>query len=171
MVYFLPLHNGSPLPFSSACSSFPDFQIHEIGGKLMYNNVKNYSLLVRGKSISMTDEVYKAYYQCREREKEKEKVPGKLAERNNISIEGCNEKGISVEYIISVVEDFMEDRIMTEMMLVKLRQCVKMLDESERMLVEKLYLQGKVERSCRRNRSPLMMLHDRKIGIKENFLS
>jgi len=112
----------------------------------MDNHDKNYTLLVMGKRISVTKEIYKAYYQCRDREKYVEK----LAEKNNISLEGCNEKGISVEYIISTTVDSVEDTIITEMLLIKLRQCLKMLDESERMLITELYLQGKNERqlSC-----------------------
>ncbi|MDT3698355.1 MAG: sigma-70 family RNA polymerase sigma factor [Thermincola sp.] len=112
----------------------------------MDNHDKNYTLLVMGKRISVTKEIYKAYYQCRDREK----YVDKLAEKNNISLEGCNEKGISVEYIISTTVDSVEDTIITEMLLIKLRQCLKMLDESERMLITELYLQGKNERqlSC-----------------------
>ena len=112
----------------------------------MDNHDKKYTLLVRGKRVSVTKEVYKAYYHSRNREK----YLDKLAKKNNISIEGCNEKGISVEYIISTTVDSVEDAIITEMLLVKLRQCLKMLDESERMLIAKLYLQGKSERqlSC-----------------------
>ncbi|MEA4963475.1 hypothetical protein [Lutispora sp.] len=81
-----------------------------------------------GQRISVTKEVYKAYYRCRDREK----YLDKLAEDNNISLEGCYEKGISVEYIISTAEDSMEDMIITGMLLVKLRQCLKTLDEPEK---------------------------------------
>ncbi len=112
----------------------------------MDNHDKNYTLLVMGKRIPVAKEIYKAYYQCRDREK----YLDKLADKNNISIEGCNEKGISVEYMISTTADSEEDKIITEMLLVKLRQCLKMLKESERMLIAELYLQGKSERqlSC-----------------------
>lgn len=128
----------------------------------MDNNVNNYSLLVRGKRISVTKEVYKAYYQCRDREK----YLDKLAEVNNISIESCSERGISVEYIISAAEDSLEDKIITEMLIVKLRLCVKMLDESERMLISELYLQGKSERQLSKETGiPAMTIHDRKSRI------
>lgn len=76
----------------------------------MDSHGKNYSLLVQGRRISVTKEVYNAYYHCRDREK----YLDKMAEKNNISIEGCNEKGISVEYIISTTVDSVEDAIITE---------------------------------------------------------
>ena len=128
----------------------------------MENHVENYCLLVRGKHIPVTKEVYKAYYQCRDREK----YLDKLAEENNISLEGCNEKGISVEYIIFAATDSMEERIITEMLIVKLRQCIKMLDESERMVIAELYLQGKSERQLSTETGiPAMTIHDRKTKI------
>lgn len=128
----------------------------------MDNHVENYCLLVRGKRIPVTKEVYKAYYQCRDREK----YLDKLAEENNISLEGCNEKGISVEYIIFAATDSMEERIITEMLIVKLRQCIKMLDESERMVIAELYLQGKSERQMSKETGiPSMTIHDRKTRI------
>jgi len=128
----------------------------------MDNHDKNYSLLVQGKRISVAKEVYNAYYHCRDREK----YLDKLAEKNNISIEGCKEKGISVEYIISTAVDSVEDTIITEMLLVKLRQCVKMLDKSERMLIAELYLRGKSERQLSKETGiPAMTIHDRKTRI------
>ena len=60
-----------------------------------------YTLVVNKKRISVTKEVYKAYYHCRNREKYLEK----LANKNNISLENYMEKGIPVEYIITSVED------------------------------------------------------------------
>jgi len=132
----------------------------------MDNHDKNYSLLVQGKRISVAKEVYNAYYHCRDREK----YLDKLAEKNNISIEGCKEKGISVEYIISTAVDSVEDTIITEMLLVKLRQCVKMLDKSERMLIAELYLRGKSERQLSKETGiPAMTIHDRKTRILKNL--
>lgn len=128
----------------------------------MDNHDKKYTLLVGKKRIPVTQEVYKAYYRCRDREK----YLDKLAEDNNMSLEGCNEKGISVEYIISTAVDSMEDMIITEMLLVKLRQCLKMLDESEKTLIVELYLQGKSERRLSKETGiPSMTIHDHKTKI------
>jgi RNA polymerase sigma factor (sigma-70 family) len=128
----------------------------------MADNNKKYTLLVRGKRVSVTREVYKAYYHCRDREK----YLDKLAEDNNISLEGCYEKGISVEYIISSAENSMENTIITGMQLVKLRQCLKMLDEPEKKLIIELYLRGKSERQLSKETGiPPMTIHDRKVRL------
>lgn len=128
----------------------------------MDNHDKKYTLLVRGTRVIVTKEVYKAYYRCRDREK----YMDKLAEDNNISLEDCNEKGISVEYIISTAEDSMEDTIITGMLLVKLRQCLKMLNESEKTLIVELYIRGKSERQLSKETGiPPMTIHDHKIRI------
>jgi RNA polymerase sigma factor (sigma-70 family) len=150
------------MPFPSACSSFSDFKNREMEDKLMDNHDKKYTLLVGKKRIPVTQEVYKAYYHCRDREK----YLYKLAEDNNISLEGCYEKGISVEYIISAAEDSMEDAIITGMLLAKLRQCLKMLDEPEKMLIVELYLRGKSERQLSQITGiPPMTIHDRKVRL------
>lgn len=128
----------------------------------MDNHDEKYTLLVRGRRVSVTKEVYKAYYRCRDREK----YLDKLAEDNNISLEGCYEKGISVEYIISTAEDSMEDMIITGMLLIKLHQCLKMLDEPEKTLILELYIRGKSERHLSKETGiPPMTIHDRKRKI------
>lgn len=126
----------------------------------MDNHVKKYTLLVGKKRIPVTQEVYKAYYHCRDREK----YLDKLAEDNNISLEGCNENGVSVEYIISTMMESMEDAIIKNMMIAKLRRCLETLDEPERTLIVELYLQGKSERQLSAETGiPYMTIHDRKI--------
>lgn len=126
----------------------------------MNNYDTEYTLLVGEKRITVTQEVYKAYYRCRNREK----YLDKLAEKNNISLDGCTEKGISVEYIISTADDSMEDVIILNEMIARMRQCVKKLNESERLLIAELYLRGKSERQLSKETGiPAMTIHDRKI--------
>lgn len=128
----------------------------------MDNHDKNYTLLVMGERISVTKEVYKAYYHYRNREK----YMDKLAEKNNISIEGCNEKGISVEYIISTAVDSMEDEIILHDMIARLRRCLLQLNESERQLIISLFYCEKSERQLAAETGiPRMTLHDRKIKV------
>lgn len=126
----------------------------------MDNHDKKYNLLVRGKRVSVTKEVYKAYYKCRDREK----YLDELAEENNISLEGCIESGISVEYIISTMMESMEDAIIRNMMIAKLSRCLEMLDKPERTLIVELYLRGKSERRLSAETGiSYMTIHDRKI--------
>ena len=101
---------------------------------------QNYTLVVRKKRIPVTGKVYKAYYQCRDREK----YLDKLAAKNNISLDGCIEKGISVEYVISSAST-MEDEIILKEMILKMRDCILQLEESERELIKNIYFTGKSE--------------------------
>jgi len=130
--------------------------------KLMDNHGKKYTLLVRGTRVTVTKEVYKAYYRCRDREK----YLDKLAEDNNISLEGCNEKGISVEYIISTAEDSMEDEIVQRDMVKRLQQCLLQLNEAERLLIIALYYLKKSEHQLAAETGiPRMTIHNRKKRI------
>ena len=128
----------------------------------MENHDTKYTLLVGEKRIPVTQEVYKAYYRCRNREK----YLDKLAEENNISLEGCAEKGISAEYIIASAEDSMEDAIILNEMTAKMLRCVRMLDEPDRTLIVELYLRGKSERQLSAETGiPRMTIHDRRDKI------
>jgi RNA polymerase sigma factor (sigma-70 family) len=128
----------------------------------MDNHDTEYTLLVGKKRFPVTQEVYKAYYRCRDREK----YLDKLAEENNISLEGCAEKGISVEYIIATTEDSMEDAIILNEMIARMLRCVKMLDGPDRKLIVELYLHGKSERQISRETGvPQRTINDRKRKI------
>lgn len=125
----------------------------------MDNHDTKYTLLVGKKRIPVTQEVYKAYYRCRDREK----YLDKLAEENNISLEGCAEKGISVEYIIATAEESIEDAIILNEMIAKMLRCVQTLDDPDRTLIVELDLRGKSERQLSREIGiPPMTIHDRK---------
>lgn len=128
----------------------------------MNNHDKKYTLLVRGTRVTVTKEVYKAYYHYRDREK----YLDKLAEDNNISLEGCNEKGISVEYIISTAEDSMEDEIVQCDMVKRLKQCLLQLNEAERQLIIALYYLQKSEHQLAAETGiPRMTINNRKKRI------
>ncbi|MPM06973.1 hypothetical protein SDC9_53277 [bioreactor metagenome] len=128
----------------------------------MENHDTKYTLLVGKKRIPVTQEVYKAYYRCRNREK----YLDKLAEENNISLEGCAEKGIPVEYIIATAENSMEDAIILNEMITKMLRCVQMLDGPDRKLIVELYLQGKSEHQLSAETGvPQRTINDRKRKI------
>ena len=128
----------------------------------MDNHDTEYTLLVGKKRIPVTQEIYKAYYRCRDREK----YLDKLAEENNISLEGCAEKGISVEYIIATAEDSMEDVIILNELITKMLRCVQTLDGPDRTLIVELYLRGKSERQLSKETGvPRMTIHDRRDKI------
>ena len=128
----------------------------------MENHDTRYTLLVGKKRIPVTQEVYKAYYRCRDREK----YLDKLAEENNISLEGCAERGIPVEYIIATAENSMEDAVILNDMITKMLRCVQMLDGPDRKLIVELYLRGKSEHQLSAETGvPQRTINDRKRKI------
>jgi DNA-directed RNA polymerase specialized sigma24 family protein len=148
------------MPLPSACSSFPDFKNHEMEDKLM--EPKKYTLIVNKKRIPVTKEVYKAYYQHREHEI----YENELYMKNTVSLEEAKEKGISLEYIIASGKNSVEDVIIENMMIAKLRRCLEMLDKPDRTIIVELYLQGKSERQLSAETGiHYMTIHDRKIKI------
>ena len=92
---------------------------------------KTYTLLVNKKRIPVTEEVYKAYYQ----HKERESYLDKLSERNDLSYEECEEKGIQIDYLLPQTQESAEDKLIKAEMLSRLTAAMEMLTEQERLLI------------------------------------
>ena len=123
---------------------------------------KTYTLLVNKKRIPVTEEVYKAYYQ----NKERESYLDKLSERNNLSFEECEEKGIQVDYLLSQTQESAEDKLIKAEMLSRLSAAMEKLTEQERLLIYMLFFKGKSERElCAMLGIAKTTLHDRKAKI------
>lgn len=128
----------------------------------MADHDKKYTLLVRGKHVPVTKEVYKAYYKY----KEHEEYNNRLYAESTVSLEEAEEKGISLEYIIACQRCSIEDEIITGMMIAKMHRCLELLDKPERTLIVQLYLFDKSERQLSAETGiPYMTIHDRKIKI------
>lgn len=52
----------------------------------MDNHDKKYTLLVKGKRISVTKEVYKTYYHCRDRKKYLDKLAEEITSRLKVEL-------------------------------------------------------------------------------------
>lgn len=123
---------------------------------------KTYTLLINKKRIPVTEEVYKAYYQ----NKERESYLDKLSERNNLSYEECEEKGIQIDYLLSQTQESAEDKLIKAEMLSRLTVAMEMLTEQERLLIYSLFFKGKSERKLSvETGTPLMTINDRKRRI------
>ena len=121
-----------------------------------------YTLLVNKKRISVTEEVYRAYYQLKEREA----YLDKLSQKHDISFEECEEKGIQVDYLLSHSEQSIEDEIIKAEMLAKLMSSMERLSGQERLLIYNLFFKGKSERRLSVETGiPLMTINDRKRRI------
>ena len=125
-----------------------------------------YTLLVNKKRISVTEEVYKAYYQ----QKEREAYLDKLSRKHHISIEECEEKGIQLNYIFSQEQESAVDKLIKEEMLTKLAEALYSLSEQERWLIYSLFFKGKSERElCATLEIAKTTLHDRKIKVLQKL--
>ena len=123
---------------------------------------KTYTLLINKKRIPVTEEVYKAYYQ----NKERESYLDKLSERNNLSYEECEEKGIQIDYLLSQTQESAEDKLIKAEMLSRLTVAMEKLTEQERLLIYTLFFKGKSERElCAMLGIAKTTLHDRKTKI------
>jgi len=123
---------------------------------------KTYTLLINKKRIPVTEEVYKAYYQ----HKERESYLDKLSERNNLSFEECEEKGIQIDYLLSQTQESAEDKLIKAEMLSRLTVAMEKLTEQERLLIYMLFFKGKSERElCAMLGIAKTTLHDRKAKI------
>lgn len=128
----------------------------------MEEHENKYTLLVNRKRVVVGREVYKAYYQ----QKEREAYLDKLAGKHNISFEECEEKGIQVDYLLSCAEESIEDGVIKKEMLKKLALCLETLSEQERLLIYALFFQGKSERRLSAETgTPQRTINDRKRRI------
>jgi RNA polymerase sigma factor (sigma-70 family) len=123
---------------------------------------KKYTLLVRGKRVEVSSEVYKAYYKAYERER----YTADVASDMERSLERFNEDGISVEYQYAMSRPSLEDQILHEQMKEKLTTALNTLDTYERMLIKELVINGKSERKLASECGiPSMTIHDHKHKI------
>ena len=125
-----------------------------------------YTLLVNRKRISVTEEVYRAYYQLKEREA----YLDKLSKQNNLSFEECEEKGIHIDYILSQAQESAEDKLIRAEMLSRLSAAMEKLTAQERLLIYSLFFKGKSERElCAMLEIAKTTLHDRKTKVLQKL--
>lgn len=131
-----------------------------------------YSLLVNRKRVSVTEEVYRAYYQLKEREV----YLDKLSKMHDMSFEECEEKGIQVDYLL-ISEQFIEDKLIEEEdklikaeMLAKLAEAKEKLSGQELSMINELFFKGKSERQLARQLGVYQYaVHKRKVRILEKL--
>jgi len=128
----------------------------------MKEQERRYTLVVKKERITVTEEVYKAYYKLKERER----YLDKLAEEKHISLEACKDNGIQIEYILASLEESIEDSIITKDMIARTLECLIHLDENEQLLIGELFFKGKSERQLSAETGmPQKTINDRKRKI------
>ena len=131
-----------------------------------------YTLLVNKKRISVTKEVYRAYYQLKEREK----YLDKLSKMYDMSFEECEEKGIQVDYLLASeqsIEDKLieaEDKLIKAEMLAKLKEAMEKLSGQELSMINELFFKGKSEHQLARKLGVCQYaVHKRKVRVLEKL--
>lgn len=103
---------------------------------------KTYTLLVSRQRIGVSREVYKAYYIAYEQER----YARKRARELERSLERFSEDGINIEYQYAISQPSLEDQFLHEQMMEKMAAALDTLSESERILIDELFFNGKSER-------------------------
>lgn len=129
----------------------------------MSKDKTTYELVVKKQRIEVSKEVYRAYYECRDREVYLDKVHKK----HNESLEALQESGFSIEYNSSLIsKESAEDKAVRKIMVERIR---KELSKEELKLINTVYMKGIPVRELARklNVSHQYLLYREKTIIKK----
>jgi len=120
-----------------------------------------YELVVKKQRIAVSKEVYRAYYQCRDREVYLERLHRKYTE----SLEELEECGFSVERNSSFIsKETAEDEAIRNIMIEKMKVSLKLLNEDELFLITEIYKKGVSEREL----AKIMNVSQQVVHYKKN---
>lgn len=104
--------------------------------------MQEYTLIVKGKRIPVTYEVYKAYYQ----EYEHERYLKNKAAQHEHSLEQFIEAGVSIEFVCLDNITPVEDEVLKAEQLSHLHRCLDKLSADEQQIIYGIFFQDKTER-------------------------
>ncbi|WP_294857044.1 sigma-70 family RNA polymerase sigma factor [uncultured Oscillibacter sp.] len=104
--------------------------------------MKEYTLIVKGRRVPVTYEVYKAYYQ----EYEHERYLKNKAAKHEHSLEQFIETGVSIEFICLDSITPVEDEVLKTEQIVYLYRCLDKLSAQEQQIICGLFFEEKTER-------------------------
>ncbi|MDF2538488.1 MAG: DNA-directed polymerase specialized sigma subunit, sigma24 [Herbinix sp.] len=104
--------------------------------------MKEYTLIVKGKRIPVTYEVYKAYYQ----EYEHERYLTNKAAKHEHSLEQFIEAGISIEFICLDSLTPVEDEVLKTEQFLYLYRCLDKLNAEEQQIIYGIFFEEKTEK-------------------------
>ncbi len=104
--------------------------------------MREYTLIVKGKRISVTYEVYKAYYQ----EYEHERYLQNKAAQHEHSLEQFIETGVSIEFICLDSMTPVEDEVLKTEKIVHLYRCLDKLSAQQQQIISGLFFEEKTEK-------------------------
>lgn len=132
----------------------------------MSKDKTTYELVVKKQRIEVSKEVYRAYYECREREKYLDKLHIKHAE----SLEALQEHGFSLECNSSLIsKESAEDKAIRKIMVDEVKNKFVLLSHDEILVMQELFLNGLSERELARklNVSQQLIHHRKNFAIKK----
>ena len=104
--------------------------------------MREYTLILKGKRIPVTYEVYKAYYQ----EYEHERYLKNKAAKHEYSLEQFIEAGVSIEFICLDSLTPVEDEVLKAEQLINLHRCLDKLSEEEQQIIYGIFFEEKTEK-------------------------
>lgn len=104
---------------------------------------KKYSIIVKRQRVEVSEAVYWAYHKAREAER----YQNRLVRQFEFSLEHFQEDGVNVEFSIARFQPTIEDKLIEQEQLWKLRMALVALTPEERLLIHELFFNGKSERT------------------------
>lgn len=123
---------------------------------------KKYTIVVKRQRVEVSEAVYCAYHKAREAER----YQNRLIRQFELSLEHFQEYGVNVEFSITRFQTTIEDKLIEQEQLWKLRMALATLTPEERLLIHELFFNGKSERELAGELDiPRMTLSDHKHRI------
>jgi DNA-directed RNA polymerase specialized sigma24 family protein len=124
--------------------------------------MKEYKIRVKNEIVTVSKEIYTAYYKMRRRERYIEEVSMK----NNLSYDQLVELDYPIEQKMCDPQLLVEDVIIEKIMLEKLMLALEELTDCERLIINELFFNGKSERELADSmKLPRTTLQSRKNSI------
>jgi len=107
------------------------------------NGNKIYTLVIKKKRVEVSEEIYKAYYKLREREKYIEKLNRKYT----ISLDRITEEGYQVERNgFDIIKDSAEDQAIKNISIGEIKQSLNKLEPDELIFIKDIFEKGFTEK-------------------------
>ena len=124
--------------------------------------MKEYKIRVKNEIVTVSKEIYTAYYKMKRRERYIEEISIK----NNLSYDQLVELDYPIEQKMCDQQLLVEDVIIEKIMLEKLMLALEKLTEHERLIINELFFNGKSERELADSmKLPRTTLQSRKNSI------
>jgi DNA-directed RNA polymerase specialized sigma subunit len=124
--------------------------------------MKEYKIRINNEFVTVTEEIYIAYYKMGRRERYLEEV----SVERNLSYNQLLEKDYPIENKMSNQQFLLEDKVIEKIMLEKMIVALDMLTEYERVIIDELFFNGTSIRELSSHLNvPRSTLHEQKDKI------